>query len=76
MVKRHSLIVYYKQENALNVLDGIANIVHKSKRFRYAVVYIDAKRVNEVKKKLNGAKGIKDVIDSEFSLENFSFDVK
>lgn len=70
-IRRRSLIIYYKQESALKELDETIRIVHKSNRFKYVVVYVDEKKVYETKKKLMNAKGIKDIIDSQFDLEQF-----
>lgn len=70
-IRRRSLIIYYKQEAALDVLDDYVRVVHKSSKFKYVVVYLDEKKVYETKKKLINAKGIRDVIDSKFELENF-----
>ena len=68
-IRRRSLIIYYKQESALKELDESIRIVHKSNRFKYVIVYVDEKKVYETKKKLMNAKGIKDIIDSQFELE-------
>ena len=70
-IRRRSLIIYYKQESALKELDETIRIVHKSNRFKYVIVYVDEKKVYETKKKLMNAKGIKDIIDSQFDLEQF-----
>ena len=70
-IRRRSLIIYYKQESALQALDENVRIVHKSKKFKYVIVYVDEKKVYETKKKLMNAKGIKDIIDSQFELESF-----
>ena len=40
-------------------------------KFKYVIVYVDEKKVYETKKKLMNAKGIKDIIDSQFELESF-----
>ena len=40
-------------------------------KFKYVVVYVDEKKVYETKKKLMNAKGIKDIVDSQFELEQF-----
>ena len=68
---RRSLIIYYKQESALQALDENVRVVHKSSKFKYVIVYVDEKKVYETKKKLMNAKGIKDIIDSQFELESF-----
>ena len=68
-IRRRSLIIYYKQESALQALDDSIRIVHKSNKFKYVIVYVDEKKVYETKKKLMNAKGIKDIIDSQFELE-------
>ena len=68
-IRRRSLIIYYKQESALQALDESIRIVHKSSKFKYVIVYVDEKKVYEIKKKLMNAKGIKDIIDSQFDLE-------
>lgn len=70
-IRRRSLIIYYKQESALQALDESIRIVHKSNKYKYVVVYVDEKKVYETKKKLMNAKGIKDIIDSQFELEQF-----
>lgn len=70
-IRRRSLIIYYKQESALQALDDSIRVVHKSNKFKYVVVYVDEKKVYEIKKKLMNAKGIKDIVDSQFELESF-----
>lgn len=70
-IRRRSLIIYYKQESALQALDESIRVVHKSNKFKYVVVYVDEKKVYETKKKLMNAKGIKDIVDSQFELESF-----
>lgn len=70
-IRRRSLIIYYKQESALQALDENVRVVHKSNKFKYVIVYVDEKKVYETKKKLMNAKGIKDIIDSQFELESF-----
>lgn len=70
-IRRRSLIIYYKQESALQALDENVRVVHKSSKFKYVIVYVDEKKVYETKKKLMNAKGIKDIIDSQFELESF-----
>jgi uncharacterized protein YlbG (UPF0298 family) len=70
-IRRRSLIIYYKQESALQALDENIRIVHKSNKFKYVIVYVDEKKVYDTKKKLMNAKGIKDIIDSQFELESF-----
>ena len=70
-IRRRSLIIYYKQESALQALDENVRIVHKSNKFKYVIVYVDEKKVYDTKKKLMNAKGIKDIIDSQFELESF-----
>lgn len=74
MVKRKSIIVYFKSENAIKELDeNILNIVYVSKKAHYAVAYLDEKKVFETKKKLLNTKGIREVIESKTDMSNYNF---
>ena len=70
-IRRRSLVIYYKNEKALNNLGDHVRVVYKSTRFKYVIVYLDEKKVFETKKKLINDSGIKEVIDSKFKLETF-----
>ena len=41
MVKRRSLIVYFKNENFLKNIDSSVNVAYVSKKRKYAVIYME-----------------------------------
>lgn len=74
MVKRKSLIIYYNSHKAIEALDSrVINVAYVSKKAKYAVIYLDDKKVYDTKKYLVKAKGIRDVIESKLDIDYYNF---
>ncbi len=71
MVKRRSLIVYFKNENFLKNIDSSVNVAYVSKKRKYAVIYMDENKLKGIRINLQRTKGVLDVIESKAPLEAF-----
>lgn len=63
MVKRKSLVVYYKQEVVFNSLRNI-HIYYSSKRYNYAIVYTDANYYDDLVKYLKSNPLVTNIIEN------------
>lgn len=64
MVKRKSLIVYYKQDAILNSLRNV-HIYYTSKRYNYAIIYTDSNNYDELVKYLNSNPLVTNVVEND-----------
>lgn len=71
MVKRKSLVVYFKNDNFIKTLDRGINVSYVSKKNKYAILYMDECRVKGIKINLQRTKGVLDILDSNVALETF-----
>ena len=71
MVKRRSLIVYFKNENFLKNIDSSVNVAYVSKKRKSAVIYMDENKFKGIRINLQRTKGVLDVIESKAPLEAF-----
>ena len=78
MVKRKSLIVYFRSPKAVKQIEKIATISYFHKKRRYAVCYISEEQLEEIKGKLEQIKLVKRVEESLFETNEYQldFDVK
>lgn len=71
MVKRKSLIIYFKSEHFLKNMDNCVNVAYVSKKRKYAVIYLDENKVKFVRNNLQRTKGVIEVLESLTPLESF-----
>ena len=64
MVKRKSLIVYFKQNIVLNTLRNV-HIYYTSKKYNYAIIYVDASNYEDLVKYLNSNPLVNNVIEND-----------
>ena len=69
---RRGIYVYFKNLKDLSKLEKYGNFISHSKRGRYACLYVDEKRLNQVVEELEKKKFVKKVEVSE--LVDLSFD--
>lgn len=76
MVKRKSLIVYFRNAKALegNALEGLekyVSVAYVSTKTNYAVLYCDENRAKQIRNTLINTKGITEVSESKLPMETF-----
>ena len=76
MVKRRSLIVYFKnmkalEGNALAGLEKFVSVAYVSPKTNYAILYCDEAKVKQIRNTLLNTKGITEVTESKMPLETF-----
>jgi len=75
MVKRSSIILYYRNKKVLKNLDKFhLNIAYTNHKAGYAVAYLDSEYVEKVKKQLMTIHGIKKVEDSLNEMDYLDFE--
>jgi uncharacterized protein YlbG (UPF0298 family) len=75
MVKRRSLIVYYRSPKALKHIEQFAHITYHNNKRHYAVCYINDDNVTETIKQITNHKLIKRVEESLFATEDYQLDL-
>ncbi|MCL2521543.1 MAG: DUF2129 domain-containing protein [Erysipelotrichales bacterium] len=74
MFKRKSLIVFYNNNQALSTLESLnVNLVYKSERLSYAVIYFDEERTKQIFGTLNNNSHITGISESKTSMEHMFF---
>lgn len=78
MVKRKSLIVYFKTPKAIKQIDRVLPVVYYNKKRRYAVCYTNEDQIITKTEELNAMKLVKKVELSMVDTEKYQleFDVK
>lgn len=71
MVKRKSLVVYFKNENFLKQLDEYINVAYVSKKRKYAILFMDEQRLKGIRNFLQRTKGVISYEESKLVLESF-----
>ena len=78
MLKRQSLIIYFRNPKILKEIAKISEIKYYHKKRRYAIVYVSEGEVEEVSAKLKALKNVRRVEESLRDGEEYEldFDVK
>ncbi|MFK5883298.1 MAG: DUF2129 domain-containing protein [Candidatus Izemoplasma sp.] len=78
MLKRKSLIVYFRNPKVLKEIGKISDIKYYHKKRRYAILYVNEEEVEEVSKKIKAIKNVRRVEESLNDNEEYQldFDVK
>lgn len=78
MVKRKSLIVYFRTPKAIKLIERILPVVYYNKKRRYAICYTNEEEISKKTEELRAIKLIKKVEESMFETEEYQleFDVK
>ncbi len=78
MLKRISLIVYFKTPKVLRRVRKICNVSYYHKKRRYAVVYTDENKMNDVMNRLKQLRHVRNVEQSHVNMERYeiNMDVK
>jgi uncharacterized protein YlbG (UPF0298 family) len=78
MVKRKSIIVYFRSPRAIKKISKIADIAYYHKKRKYAVCYINETDLESKTKELKSLKMVKYVDESQFDTTDYQLqmDVK
>ena len=78
MVKRRSLIVYFRNPKVLKHVEKISEIKYYTKKKKYAVIYVNEEELEAKKQELKGIKLVRKVEESLLDSEEYQmdFDVK
>jgi uncharacterized protein YlbG (UPF0298 family) len=78
MIKRKSLIVYFRSPKAVKQIERIASVTYFNKKRHYAVVYVNEEELQKTETELKKLKLVKKVEESLFETTeyNLDFDVK
>ncbi len=71
MVRRKSLVVYFKNDNFIKSIDDSVNIQYVSKKRKYAVLFMDENRIKGTRNFLQRTKGVLGIEDGQICLETF-----
>ncbi len=74
MLKRKSIIVYFKTPKVLKKVESLATISYYNKKRRYAVCYVNEENVDDIKRKLKDLKMVKRVDESLFETDEYQLD--
>jgi uncharacterized protein YlbG (UPF0298 family) len=78
MVKRRSIIVYFRNPKVLKQVEKISEIKYYTKKKKYAIIYVNEEEVQATIDELRKNKLVRKVEESLFENEeyNLDFDVK
>ena len=71
MVKRQSLIVYFRNPKVLKQVEKVAQIKYYSKKKKYAIIYVSEEEVKAKKEELNQLKLVRKVEESLFETTEY-----
>lgn len=72
--ERRGIYVYFKSFKDLNKLEKYGNFISYSKRGRYACIYVDESRLNNIVEELKKKKFVKKIEISEMSNLHLCFE--
>lgn len=78
MVKRKSLIVYFRTPKAIKLIDKVLPVVYYNKKRRYAICYSNEEDISKNTQELRAIKLVKRIEESKFETNEYQleFDVK
>ncbi len=68
MIKRRSLVVYYKQKSVLDKLKDV-HICYTSEKNNYSIIYVDNSKFDEIVLDLKNNPLVNDVVEQEKAFE-------
>lgn len=75
MLKRISLIVYFRTPKVLRRVRKICDVSYYHKKRRYAVVYIDENKCDDIIDRLTKLRHIRKVEQSHFNMERYQLEM-
>lgn len=74
MVKRKSLIVYFRNPKVLKHVEKLAEIKYYTKKKKYAVIYVSEEELESKIEQLKGMKLVRKVEESLFETEEYQLE--
>lgn len=74
MVKRRSLIVYFRNPKVLKQVEKVAEIKYYTKKKKYAIIYVSEEEVKAKKEELQQLKLVRRVDESLFDTEEYNLE--
>lgn len=75
MLKRRSLIVYFRNPKVLKTIEKISEIKYYTKKKKYAVIYVNEDEVEQKTQELQAIKLVRRVEESLFETEEYQFNL-
>lgn len=75
MIKRKSLVIYFRSPKAVKQIEKIAPVNYYNKKRRYAIVYVNEEAVATTIKRFKEIKLVKRVEESLFETEEYQIDL-
>jgi uncharacterized protein YlbG (UPF0298 family) len=75
MLKRKSIIVYFRSPKAVKQIEKFATVNYYNKKRRYAICYVNEDKVDEIAKELKAVKLVKRVEVSLFETDEYQLDI-
>ena len=75
MVKRKSMIIYFRNPKALKHIEKVAPITYFTKKKKYAVCYVNENEVEGKMKAFKDIKLVRKVEESMFSNDEYQIDL-
>ncbi len=75
MVKRKSLIVYFRNPKALKKIADVTEVTYYTKKKKYAVVYVNEDQVEAVTKRLQEISLVRKIEESLFETEGYQLEL-
>lgn len=75
MLKRKSIIVYFKTPKVLKRVEQLATISYYNKKRRYAICYVNEEDIESITNQLRELKAIKRVEVSLFETDEYQLDL-
>ena len=75
MLKRRSLIIYFRNPKVLKTIEKISEIKYYTKKKKYAVIYVNEDEVEQKIEELKEIKLVRRVEESLFETEGYQFNL-
>ncbi len=74
MVKRKSIIVYFRTPKAVKQIERIAPVYYYNKKRRYAICYVNDGDLKKLSEEIKKIKLVKRVEESKFETDEYQLD--
>ena len=75
MLKRKSIIVYFRSPKAVKLIEKVAPVNYYNKKRRYAICYVNEDQVEDATKELRAIKLVKRVEESLVETDEYELDI-
>ena len=71
MLKRKSLIVYFRNPKVLRKIEAFGEIKYFTKKKKYAIIYVNEEKLEQTKKDLQNLKLVRKIEESLFDTDGY-----